>query len=336
MSYRYIIKGQQRGLTLWKQLSIKHYWRQYSINDITEKDKTSHSSPSTSSSFSTLDNKDLSEDNPFQRKRSEQGSNRDRKTNRKLLYALVLAATTLTLGIWQTRRYMWKKELISSRREKLTNEEPIVLNNISPELDRESLYYRRVILEGKWLNEYTVLIGTRPSPVTKRMQINPRSIEIGYYIVTPFACSGNGAIVFVNRGWIPKSELEHLEQYIQDRSTSSTEKISAIVREYEHPTYIRQTEYRTRTIGNRDVFIVMDPSVIARELNVQKCEDEPLFLDEMATDAGSSSYPLKAIPDDHLKFYVMPETHIAYMTVWYGLTTWILGAMYYMKYRIRR
>jgi surfeit locus 1 family protein len=329
MSHRFMIRNQQRGITLWRQLSTRHYWRQYSVNNTTDKGRNSSFVPF---SFSTQDNQDPSEDNPFQRKRTEHG---DKNINRKLLYALVLSAITLTLGIWQTRRYMWKKELISSRREKLANEEPIVLNNISPELDREDFYYRRVILEGKWLNEYTVLIGTRPSPITKRMQINSRSTEIGYYIVTPFACSDNGAIVFVNRGWIPQSELEHLEQYIQDKASSSTEKIIAIVREYEHPTHIRQSEYRTRTIGNRDVFIVMDPSVIARELNVKNCGDEPLLLEEMATDASSSSYPLKAIPDDFLKFYVMPETHIAYMTVWYGLTAWILGAMYYMKYKRR-
>jgi len=272
------------------------------------------------------------------------------RKNNKIFFALILAATTITLGVWQTRRYLWKVELIEHRKKTLFGE-PIVLSTndkkaeeekwLSLENTDEKLLYKKFVLRGHFLNDKTVLIGTRQSPVSKRKQMNTRSAgETGYYVVTPFLCANTGKVIFVNRGWLTKSKAtpEQLALHLGNSSGSDSEKletITAVFREYEEPGYINKDQYR---IGDTNVFLVMDPSVIADELRMDHLPQFPLFADQMRSgnDDLDKELPMRAIEDDHLLFYVMPHTHVAYLTVWYGLTAWILGTTYYMRFKKKR
>ncbi len=308
------------------------------------------------------------EANPFKTSQYQKNHNNNDKNDKKhetnssssssswikLLLVSVIAGTTFTLAIWQTRRYLWKVHLIAEREKTLKNDDLIQeLQTVEQEEnwlsreydddDQQQLLYRKFVLHGRFLNERSVLIGTRQSPVSKRMQLNSRSAgETGYYVVTPFVCEKSGKIIFVNRGWMPKSKTtpEELSKHVfgsdgGGENKDKKEKITVVFREYEKPGYISKDQYR---IGESNVFLVMDPSVIADELQMDHLPQYPLFADQMRSgdDDVDRELPMRAIDDDHLMFYVMPHTHIAYMTVWYGLTAWIVGTALYMKYKKRK
>ena len=60
--------------------------------------------------------------------------------------------------------------------------------------------YRRVRLEGEWLDRFTDFLDNR--------QMNGRP---GFFVLTPLALSGGQGTVLVQRGWVPRN-FEHREQ----------------------------------------------------------------------------------------------------------------------------
>ena len=132
----------------------------------------------------------------------------------QLLFFGIPAITTFCLGIWQTRRYMWKKDQIKLR-EKTLAEEPIPYNpkemlKISPieepetssstpsihaknEEDydpispaKDEYLHRIVSLEGYFDYSNEIVVGLRKSPLTKRLDLPTSMGEMGFFIITPF------------------------------------------------------------------------------------------------------------------------------------------------------
>lgn len=117
--------------------------------------------------------------------------------------ALLLLATVLAvglaarLGFWQLDRAAQKKawqQAIDQRGELPP------LRNAELSADRgavQSQLHRRVQLEGRWLRQHTVFLDNR--------QMNGR---VGFYVVTPLQLSGRSEAVLVQRGWVPRDQLD--------------------------------------------------------------------------------------------------------------------------------
>ena len=109
-----------------------------------------------------------------------------------LLAALITAAVTARLGLWQLDRAAQKTTLqaaLDARRD---------LAALAPqELPRDAAsvpeaLHRRITLQGTWLPEHTVYLENR------QMQGRP-----GFFVVTPLALA-DGTAVLVQRGWLPR------------------------------------------------------------------------------------------------------------------------------------
>ena len=113
-----------------------------------------------------------------------------------LLAAVVAAAGTARLGIWQLDRADQKNSLHDAQqRQRLL---PSVLQ---PALAREAAatalqVYRAVTLQGEWLPAHTVYLENR--------QMNGRP---GFYAVTPLRLD-DGSVVLVQRGWLPRDLMD--------------------------------------------------------------------------------------------------------------------------------
>jgi surfeit locus 1 family protein len=94
----------------------------------------------------------------------------------------------LALGAWQLDRLAWKEALIRNFAER-TAEEP--LTRAPDGRPIEEIEYRRVRLSGRYLNDKEMFLAGRT--------FNNRG---GWHVLTPFQ-TDDGAIVVVNRGWIP-------------------------------------------------------------------------------------------------------------------------------------
>jgi surfeit locus 1 family protein len=94
----------------------------------------------------------------------------------------------LALGTWQMNRLAWKEGLIRAFAERVNAE---ALTTAPPVGALDDLEYRRVRLSGRYLNDQEMFLAGRT--------FNGRG---GWAILTPFR-SDEGALVIVDRGWVP-------------------------------------------------------------------------------------------------------------------------------------
>lgn len=121
-----------------------------------------------------------------------------------LVITLLGLAVTLGLGTWQLRRAAYKTALASQIESKnqLAAVQDIA-QTVSGNLDQASLdddnpwINRRVDLKGTWLSEHTVFLDNR-------FMAN----RAGFYVLTPLLQDGSNAVVWVQRGWIPRNVQE--------------------------------------------------------------------------------------------------------------------------------
>ena len=103
---------------------------------------------------------------------------------------LAVAATCVSLGLWQLRRLDERREFNASVEAGLAAE-PAPLADVLGE-PAPSLAYRRVIAQGRYLADEEVLLSVRS-----------RNGAPSHHVLTPLD-TGEGGIV-VDRGWVPYS-----------------------------------------------------------------------------------------------------------------------------------
>ena len=109
------------------------------------------------------------------------------------LFTLPALIVLVGLGIWQLERLQWKEALIAERAAR-ASAEPIALPAAGAALppdDLAELDYRRAIATGEFLHDRELYLAART-----------RAGAVGYQVVTPLR-QADGAIVLVNRGWVP-------------------------------------------------------------------------------------------------------------------------------------
>jgi surfeit locus 1 family protein len=109
------------------------------------------------------------------------------------LAAVIVAATTFSLGQWQLRRADQKESLQGA----------IEAQRVLPALDNIALaatktianqMHRSVTLQGQWQAAQTVYLDNRPM-----------SGKTGFWVLTPLALQDTGQVILVQRGWVPRN-----------------------------------------------------------------------------------------------------------------------------------
>ena len=114
------------------------------------------------------------------------------------LVALFVFAGFVALGTWQLQRRTWKLALID-RIELRVNAAPVAPPGAArwPALNAASDEYRRVRVEGRFLDEAPVLV----QAVTE--------LGAGFWVLAPLR-SADGSLVVVNRGFVPPEGRKRL------------------------------------------------------------------------------------------------------------------------------
>ena len=107
--------------------------------------------------------------------------------------ALVVAATTFSLGQWQLRRADQKETLqaaIEAQKvlQALDNRALTATKNIANQM------HRAVTIQGVWQPERTVYLDNRPM-----------GGKTGFWVLTPLALQDTGQVILVQRGWVPRN-----------------------------------------------------------------------------------------------------------------------------------
>lgn len=114
-----------------------------------------------------------------------------------LLVTAAGVAITASLGLWQVGRGAEKMALQHAKdvQAALAPLDGRTLGGASDSAaHRQGLIHRRMVLKGQWLAEHTVYLENR------QMQGRP-----GFFVMTPLKVAESGAVVLVQRGWVPRS-----------------------------------------------------------------------------------------------------------------------------------
>jgi surfeit locus 1 family protein len=214
----------------------------------------------------------------------------------------------LGLGTWQIQR-MHEKEAMIAERTTRTTAAPISLPHGGDDLSDAD--YRRARSAGRFLHDKEMYLAARS------LNGNP-----GYQIITPLE-RDDGAVVLVNRGWIPiarKDPATRAEGQVTGRTT-----VEGIIR------VPRAKNWVERRIVPADepakgLWLWTDLAGMAAHAGV---EDEvlPVFL-EAGPAANPGGYPIGGQTRISL-----PNDHLQYAITWYALA--VALAVIYFIYRRR-
>ena len=104
------------------------------------------------------------------------------------LAALFFFVLTLSLGNWQSERAETKRAL-QAHYDAAQRDAPIRIG--STLLDRDSVLYRKLEVEGVFDDAHTILLDNRVADGVA-----------GYHVLTPLLINGRAPAILVNRGWV--------------------------------------------------------------------------------------------------------------------------------------
>jgi len=114
-----------------------------------------------------------------------------------LVTTLIGMGVTARLGAWQLSRAAQKEAMQQALDERATMPEIAPALIARSEADALAQHYRRAHLHGEWAAAATVFLDNR--------QMNGRP---GFYVVTPLKLRASNDAVLVQRGWVPRDQLD--------------------------------------------------------------------------------------------------------------------------------
>lgn len=114
-----------------------------------------------------------------------------------VLVATVLGCSlTASMGFWQLRRAALKESLHASMEER--SQQPALTNaDLRELLTTVPVMHRAAQVTGRWLPEGTVFLDNRQM-----------SQHQGFYVVTPLQLTGDGRLLFVQRGFVARDFMD--------------------------------------------------------------------------------------------------------------------------------
>jgi surfeit locus 1 family protein len=256
----------------------------------------------------------------------EQAAVRPRTIGRVILAILGLFLIVLFagLGTWQVYRLQWKLSLIE-RVETRVRATPVAPPPAARwgTVTKESDEYRHVRLAGYYLYEYT-------TPVQAVSDLGA-----GFWLLTPL-CSTDGAIILVNRGFIPLAS-GIAERFPARRAngnpcadaTRRAHTLSGLLRISEPGGgFLRDNDPVRNRWFSRDVAAI----AAARGLPTAAPMLAPFFVDAARGQepAGAPAVADTPAPVGGLTVISFQNNHLVYALTWYALALMVVGAWWFV------
>ena len=203
------------------------------------------------------------------------------------------------LGIWQIERRPWKHDLIA-RVDARIHVAAVAAPGRSdwPGVNRADDEYRRVTLTGSYLAGKQILVNA----LTER--------GAGYWLLMPMQ-TADGAITFINRGFVPTSRRGEAEQLSHQSAGEMT--VTGLLRMPEPDGFfLRPNDPDRNEWNSRDV--------VAFSKKLGLGDVAPYFID-----ADASSNPGN-FPEGGLTVVRFRDNHLSYALTWFALAAMVLGA----------
>lgn len=217
------------------------------------------------------------------------------------LLCLFLFCLCIVLGVWQLHRYAFKKTLLQTYQQRLTD----VPKDFKAIADTHDLQFQSVKMQGHYINAFTVLLQNRFY-----------HDELGYEVLTPLQIPNDKKLLLIDRGWI-KKPVNQLYPVIQDNT-----------KKQDVTGHIKLLDEYQFILGAN----ILEPD--KKPLVAQRID-----INELSQITHQSFYPfilrLNANENDIDHFVrdwtivtVMPSRHMAYAIQWFALALVLLIAYF--------
>jgi surfeit locus 1 family protein len=217
--------------------------------------------------------------------------------------ALIGIAILVALGTWQHDRLVWKEGLIASLDERLAAEPaPLPGAGIWPQLTPAD-EFRRVTATVDFLHDREALVYTTGSSLRRDIS-GP-----GYWVFVP-ARLGDGAVVMVDRGFVPESKRDRATR--RDGDIVGPVAITGVMRWPE-----RAGLFTPAADPAANLWFARDSLAIAAAKGL--AEVAPFYIEQ------EGPLPPGGLPKPGRLQPSLPNNHFGYMLTWYGLAFALAG-----------
>ena len=107
--------------------------------------------------------------------------------------ALLVAATTFSLGQWQLSRAA-QKQTLQAAIDAQARMPAVDVEGLIGSADPSKLLHRQAVISGSWRADHIVYLDNRPM-----------SGKSGFVVLTPLVLAGTNKVILVQRGWVPRN-----------------------------------------------------------------------------------------------------------------------------------
>lgn len=217
-----------------------------------------------------------------------------------VFFTLISVMILCALGSWQIQRLHWKEDLLKEI-DAVWSAPPALLN--AANILREHEAGKRFLygsVQGVFLQEKSIRVAPR---VLNEQQ--------GAHLIMPFQLD-DGAVIFVNRGWVPleKDKTGAGHSATMHQST----RVTGMLRLPDDPNY-----FTPKNIPEKNMWYTIAPDEIAKPLNLKGVL--PLILVEQAQNKmPDGKFPIAIGDKPHLN-----NNHLSYALFWFSMAGILIG-----------
>jgi len=229
---------------------------------------------------------------------------------------LIVPATTFCLGVWQYNRRRWKIDKIAELDYKVKQSVPLQFPDSLEMISEDE--YTKYKVRGSFDNTQEIFIGPRSllsdEGGTRGFGLISSGEKVGYHVITPFQVE-NGPRILINRGWIPRTQLDPKSR--QEGQIEGLVELVGVKRSDEETlAMVPKNQVEKDTWYSRDI------GALASKLNTEK-----VYLD---LDLTSSVYAAQlGGPVGGQTRISLRNDHVQYMMTWWGAS--ILTTLLWLK-----
>lgn len=208
------------------------------------------------------------------------------------LLTLFFFATFIGLGVWQVERLSWKLDLIARVDARVHADATPIPDEASwPAVNAANDEYRHVTASGRFLHDKSALVyaSTERGP--------------GYWVLTPLQIE-SGAVVYINRGWVPTDRKDAASRAEGD--PAGLVQVTGLLRITEPGgTLLRSNDPADGRWYSRDVEAMGKTAGLSHVA--------PFFIDADATPNPGG------LPVGGLTIVSFPNSHLSYALTWFAM-----------------
>lgn len=219
---------------------------------------------------------------------------------------LVALAMLVGLGVWQLERLQWKTQLLATIQARTTaTAEPLPPEQAWSSLRSDDYAYRHVTLTGTFDHAQETHVFR---PLSHEDARGPFS-GVGDLVLTPLVLD-TGAIVIVNRGFVPEDRVDPATR--PEGQLAGPVTVTGLMREPES-----RNLFTPADDSKSGIWFTRDPAAIAAFRHLDRVAPFTIDADAQPVAGG--------LPQAGETVLAIPNNHLSYALTWFGLAIGLCG-----------